>query len=516
MRLILTNLDAPQEYVELEAKPGDILSRAIWLSGKFKPQSLCNGLGCCGNCRVRYPGNPPDINYKDQQIFTAAELAAGWRLACHQYVPPGDRIQLYLPGKNFTNQPEKIENFSGTPVNACLAIDLGTTSIAWQACDNKGTLLEGSGPNPQSGSGADVISRIDTVIRGDARPFILIRKYIRDLLFECTSQGLSIQRICLAANPAMTQIFLGKDLSGLATAPYSLSFKGGEILDLEFGETSLPVLFPPLLSPFIGSDLTAGLYYCLENRYPRPFVLADLGTNTEIILFNEDNHLSGVSVPGGPALEGIGPICGRPVSDTVITSFKLSPSGLKANFPGRPANEQTEGIGATGYLSLLAILLKLGILNRDGRIGSEWPWIAKKFFPDSTQDNIKLPWGMCLAPDDIEQILKVKAAFSTGLKEVLRFNKLVPGDIRAFCLAGNLGSNCQDDDLFELGFLPPSLAGKIIHAGNTALKGASLLAAKPDELRSLKSLCAHAQIISMTGESLFFDKYINEMCWDYQ
>ena len=134
--------------------------------------------------------------------------------------------------------------------------------------------------------------------------------------------GIPVERLVLAANTAMTDIFLDRDISGLCAAPYRRSHAGGCGLTVE---GLPPLLIPPLPAPFVGGDISAGLLRLLADGLPRPLLLADLGTNGELALVDARGRLWLASVPLGPALEGIGPQCGRMAGPGSITRFEVSP-----------------------------------------------------------------------------------------------------------------------------------------------------------------------------------------------
>ena len=136
----------------------------------------------------------------------------------------------------------------------------------------------------------------------------------------------------------MTDIFLNRDVEGLCAAPYRLARSGDETVTLP---DLPPVYIPPLPAPFVGGDISAGLAALLDANIPRPFVLADLGTNGELALVTEAGGLWLTSVPLGPALEGIGPECGQLAGPGVITGFALAPSGVAARFYETSAAKNT-------------------------------------------------------------------------------------------------------------------------------------------------------------------------------
>ncbi|MDE7371989.1 MAG: FeS-binding protein, partial [Desulfovibrio sp.] len=307
--------------VSFTAQPGEGLARAIWLSGAVPPRPLCMGLGRCGRCRVRYVGEAPPALPEDEAVLRPQEVAAGWRLACRRCVPdmaPAVVLELELPPDALAS-PLSADAPTGTGAPGCaaqgetvvLGVDLGTTSLQWravavddagEACSPGRVLAEGSELNPQAGAGADVMSRLAfaRTKAGLATLGGLARAAVAGIAGRLAASGLEPGRICLAANTAMTDIFLGMSVEGLCAAPYRHEHPGGAFVEVP---SLPPVLIPPLPAPFVGGDVSAGLPALLSDVTPRPFVLADLGTNGELALCTEDDHLFLASVPLGPALE---------------------------------------------------------------------------------------------------------------------------------------------------------------------------------------------------------------------
>ena len=387
------------------AAPGDDLARAVWLGELAAPVPLCSGLGRCGRCRVRFHdlSVAPDPLPEEEEILGPDLLARGWRLACRRQITDamGPELHLDVPA------PEKMTVMTTAAPSLpeqdhlALAVDLGTTSLYWRLIavpdvreeptpDDFSLLCrpplpvsvvaEGHDLNPQAGAGADVMSRlaVASAPEGRARLARLVRDHLAALLRQQTASlpGIPVERLVLAANTAMTDIFLDRDISGLCAAPYRRSHAGGCGLTVE---GLPPLLIPPLPAPFVGGDISAGLLRLLADGLPRPLLLADLGTNGELALVDARGRLWLASVPLGPALEGIGPQCGRMAGPGSITRFEVSPLGLACHSVDGPlaAGADVQGISATGYLSLLALLLRAvwmrtGISARPPR---RWPGV---------------------------------------------------------------------------------------------------------------------------------------------
>ena len=517
--------------LETEAAAGEPLSRAIWLSGKVAPLPLCGGLGRCGRCRVRWlslPCPPPAPVPAEEALFSPEELARGWRLSCRHTLPTGEgSLRLELPPESLlppvVAPPAVIADNADTADNTesqaalpgiALAVDLGTTSIYWQALETATgrAIAEGHFLNPQAGAGADVISRLALAREagGLARLAGLVRERLAELCRK-TAAGF----MCLAANTAMTAIFLEEDVEGLCAAPYRLPCRGNELRHLP---GLPPVWLPPLPAPFVGGDISAGLAALLAAETPLPFVLADLGTNGELALVDASGHCFLTSVPLGPALEGIGPACGQLAGPDVLTRFSLAPQGLVGYSPDN-AKGTARGIGATGYLSLLAILRQTGLLDANGLFtpsaaAANMPLsrrIVRSFRVEGGQTCLHLPRGQWLTAADVEELLKVKAAFSLALDTLLSEARLQPQDLACLCLGGALGEHLQPEVLEELGFVPHGLARRIRAVGNSSLAGAALLARDTGWRDRLAALCARARVLPLVDKPDFHRAYLRQM-----
>lgn len=585
--------NADAKPLEIEAASGQSLSQAIWLSGQTPPQPLCGGLGRCGRCRVRFVANAPASLPAEADVFSASELAEGWRLACRRQVPDGERLALELPQESMASPsgPEDVaatdaaphrrgttssgladspagvptdspaDSVAGKPVPLALAVDLGTTSVYWRAVGLSGdgekenaadAVGQGSFLNPQAGAGADVMSRLAVARQPQGRSVLsrLVRRSLRNVVDFLEQKGAAqVEGLCVAANTAMTDIFLDMPVDGLCAAPYRLAHGGHETVQVP---DLPPVYIPPLPAPFVGGDVSAGLAALLAGDMPRPFVLADLGTNGELALVDAQDRLLLASVPLGPALEGIGPQCGQLAGPGVITDFSLAPTGLEAHFFVRrpeddlrehgghcpcpscqavsrkasasgllgPAGEdgRARGISATGYVSLLAVLLRTKLVREDGGFESAPAMpLARRLAAclesgkDSGGMRLRLPHGMWLCAADVEELLKVKAAFALALESLLSAAGLAPGDVAALCLAGALGEHVRAQDLETLGFLPSALAPRLRAVGNASLDGAALLVRNAQMRENLAALCATARLLPLVEEKNFHQNYLRHM-----
>jgi uncharacterized 2Fe-2S/4Fe-4S cluster protein (DUF4445 family) len=486
--------------------PGLTLAQHLFIAGAFQAKALCSGAGRCGLCQVKFLTAPPEPLGQEQDIISSDRLEEGWRLACKRPPVPGSVIEAsLLPAKVLCrNLPQPCSD-------ALLGVDLGTTSVHWRFVQGM-VSTSGSFRNPQLGAGSEVMSRMAfaRAPQGAERLRQAVCLAVRDILagLPCLPGA-----ICLAGNTCMTYLALGKDISGLAAAPYRVDWPGGS---LETLDDDLPeVYIPPLVAPFVGGDVSAGLA-ALEFSGPkptRPYLLADLGTNGEFALALPDGEVLVTSVPMGPALEGVGMAQGMLAGPGAAVAFSLSPAGLvPVPFGGTGT---VRGISGTGYLSLLAKLLSLGVITEAGQFSGESssPLAARVLAgvrKDSGEPFLNVGELLVYA-SDIEAMLKVKAAFETAVRILLHEAGMAYGGLTSVFLAGALGEHIHALDLETLGFLPPGGAAKVRAAGNTSLEGACLASARHDVRHWLGELPAMTRLVDVVSFPGFQKMYLESM-----
>ena len=517
------------EELVLAIRPADTLARTLWLESDLPPPALCSGLGRCGACRVQLDasGVLPAPLAIEHTVLGPVAVEAGWRLACRHPAQAGmivrlDRPEAAAPAGETDPEPEGGGRFTTEDVPLWLGLDVGTTSVHWRAVDAAGgTVREGRALNPQMGAGSEVMSRLALAATPEGRGRLArrIRRFVRTLCAELPGPP---RAICLAANTAMTTIFLDQDCTGLLAAPYSLPEAGGRTAHVP----DLPPLWlPPQPAPFVGGDVAAGMAFLLDARTPYPFLLADLGTNGEFVLAVSATCSWVASVPMGPALEGIGLTHGGVAGPGSLVDFGLTPAGLVATRwsgeHGPNAGHPAPSISGTGYLALLALLVRHGLLTDEGRLVTSSQGLtplagrllARVERAADGSWRLPLPHGLALTPYDVEEVLKVKAAFVVAVSALLRAAGLAAGDLAQLCLAGALGEHAPRQALERLGFVPAGLGDTLKVAGNTSLEGAARLVLRADLRERILDWNRTCRSLHLTDDPAFMAGYMACMRW---
>ncbi len=494
----------------LEPKSGDTLARTIFLSRLWHGVPLCSGLGKCGLCRVRFMADAPEPCGDEVRKLGPDAVADGWRLSC---LHPSETCEVELPEPRRSQRA--VHALKAGTGDFKLAVDLGTTTLHWTALVDGDPVATGSELNPQTGLGSEVMSRLAAAATAEGRFVLraLITDRITDLVrLAARNLGGECVGLAVSGNPAMTYILLGKKPDDLAAAPYTLSYTGGD--EKKLGAGLPPAYIPPLLAPFVGADLSAGLTAVEYGGDPRhPLLLADLGTNGEFILSVSPDKRYCASVPMGPALEGVGLSFGRTAAPGAITGFTLTPKGLEAHYFDGPQGDP--GMTGTGYLSLTAVLLKQGVLTESGQFGGGTTPLAARLAERLTTVNgepaFMVADGLYLPASDVEEILKVKAAFNLAMSALLKEAGLDPSGLAAIHVAGALGEHVSLDDLETLGFLPAGCAAKTVKAGNTSLKGTELMLTDPGARAFAQSVAATLTRLELAGDESFGTEFVTRM-----
>ncbi|MBP5729897.1 MAG: DUF4445 domain-containing protein, partial [Clostridia bacterium] len=316
---------------------GSLLQSAV--PGVASAAMPCGGHGKCGKCKVRAAGALSPVTAAERHFLTDDELAAGMRLACQTFAE--GNVELTLPDAERAARiitDGELPQYSLAPGFSAYgaAVDIGTTTVAATLYDARGTrLAQASALNPQRRWGADVISRMEAALAGEATELAAaIRAEICGLLTSLATQaGIGTECIdgaVITGNTVMLHLLAGVNTEPLTHAPFIASELFGRTLraaelDLSPLSPETPIYLPRCIAAFVGADITSALL-AAEAYSPRHTeLLTDIGTNGEMVL-NIDGRLLACSTAAGPAFEGAGISMGMGGSAGAIDRVYLAES----------------------------------------------------------------------------------------------------------------------------------------------------------------------------------------------
>lgn len=432
------------------------------------------------------------------------------------------------------------------------AMDIGTTTIAASlfSLDNKkycGNITE---TNLQTKYGADVMMRIMNANMGKARLLHnIITSQAEDIL-ERLSNGIctrdKVIKMSVTGNTTMCHLFLDKDLSGMAGAPFktaysgSASIKGNRNGFKKFPDIDIYVM--PGIAAHTGADAVSVL--CSQKLYqPDKVQLAvDIGTNAEIILNNKGN-IYACSAAAGPAFEGKGVQCGIRAGNGAINGIKInklagnivlyvinSNNSTRHNFPQDVPIPK--GICGSGLVDAIAELLKTGVLKTDGYLMDKEEALKNGITAEiagrlctNSEGNYFVFYGekdllnnhhyngrhqdIVITQKDIRNIQLAKAAIQAATEVLLETAGITLNKVDEVKIAGVFGRFIHPKQAVLIGLYPDT--DNIEFIGNAAGNGAAQALLDQNSRELALKYSKKIKHIELANEKSFQDKFLNAM-----
>jgi uncharacterized 2Fe-2S/4Fe-4S cluster protein (DUF4445 family) len=531
----------------LRVPAGQPLIEALTHAGLFL-RADCGGKGGCGKCRVKLVPEPnagfdtDTFSLLASRSLSAAEQALGYRLACqlavhrdlHLEIPEtslfnADIIQkapLSLPAELAQAKPLAEDEGFG------VAVDLGTTTIALYLCalNTPQVLASVSIKNPQAQFGDDVMSRIGAVrekadLLGRMQS-MAVNAIQWGALTLAERQGIDPVNICRMAvvgNSTMIHILMGENPANLGVHPFEPCFTEAQqrpAKTLGFGKLpEMTVETLPLISAFLGSDIIAAALGVEFETCEPGTVLADVGTNGEVMLKTEAGILA-TSCATGPAFEGASLSCGMQAISGAIDAVKIdlvsSPPTYTLIIREKKALTRPAGICGSGIVSAVAEAYRHKILNPDGSFNTSSGSPALRSSDNGRPALILAEaqtsatgQAVALSQKDIRAIQLAKGALKAGIDMLLRASgRQRP---RQILLAGAFGSHLAREDVLTIGMFPPVRATEIAIMGNAAGVGAVRYLLEANAADHIAAIKGSTEVVQLATDPAFQQAFIDAL-----
>ena len=474
----------------IPAQQGDNLLELLRAHG-LAPEAPCGGHGTCKKCGVLVDGVE--------------------QLSCQTII---DRdMTVTVPEKTAkTNVLEQGLDVS-VPMDPArpgylLAFDIGTTTVVGYLLDESGKeLASASMLNPQSPFGADVISRIQLALNGDADAMTAcIRVGLAKLTQEaCRKAGVEPSQIgvvSVVGNPCMQQLFLGMSVKNLATVPFAPSITASNITSAKdivpIWENAV-LLTPPDIAGYVGADTMGCILSTRMYASDEITLMVDIGTNGEMALGNKA-RMTACSTAAGPALEGAKIKFGMRGAPGAIDHVWVEDGALRCSVIG---DGEAKGICGSGLIDAVASLLELGLLNARGRLQT----------PDELDGEriARLTDTVYITQNDIREVQMAKGAIAAGISLMAQALGIEISQIDKVLLAGAFGSFLKPESACRISLLPPELLDKITAVGNAAGSGAKMMACSKEEFSRTDALISHIEFIELASLPDFQREFAKNM-----
>ncbi|MBM4143541.1 MAG: DUF4445 domain-containing protein [Lentisphaerae bacterium] len=510
--------------------PHQILVSDTGAKGRFDPTAR----------KMRFRLNPPA---QDDERSDLARLCD----AVGRDVEIGYDLKRALPGLL------RAHNWSGTAVlsgRELIGLEAGdTTARVFGAAFDMGTttvvgtlfsLADGrecgvaSRVNPQVPFGDDVLSRIRRVREEHsalAQLQELIVEAINGILETlCEEAGVSpadVYDVSAAGNSTMQQILCGLDPSALGEVPFVQVFDRAQAfpaarLGLKTNPGARLYVFPQI-GGFVGGDTVAGMVAARLDRWDRPVLFVDIGTNGEIVVAR-DGEMLAASTAAGPAFEGARIRQGMRAAAGAIEKVIVG-DDVVLNVIG---NVKPAGLCGTALIDAAAGLLRRGILDATGRILSAEE--APAGLPAALRARLVAEDGatrfvlvraehsatgqdISLWPRDVRELQLAAGAIRAGINLLLKRAGLTPGDLGAVLLAGAFGNFIRRSNARRIGMLPQIPCDRIRFIGNAASLGAKLVLLSADERRYASEMRDRTRHVDLSREPGFQSEFAEAMLY---
>ena len=499
IKIVICGSEPQKEYVLLSEEPISFVDAMNQLGLSFyRP---CGGIGRCLSCVIKFVYGMPQMTSYDEKALDFSEMRAGYRLGCKCVITRDCKIEVpaALASEVTSVIADEDSDVDLGKKNIGVAVDIGTTTIATAVVDMEtGKILrQRNCTNSQLQFGADVMSRVKAAMDGKAKE--LQKCVINDLTKlgkEILGEDFLMHKIVFSGNTIMTHLILGYTVDGLAKypfVPYTLD-------SVSFVEKRRNLFFMPGISAFIGGDIVSGLYY-IQKRLQKTkdkedsFLLVDLGTNAEIVLYDGQNYFC-TSASAGPALEGASLSCGVASVRGAINHLSIDKGKCTFTTIG---GESPIGLCGSGVVDLIHELHRNKIIDEGGLLIDEY----SNGFPVAEK--------VIVTGEDIQQVLLAKAAIYSAITMLLKEAKFPVDNIDHLYVSGGLGASIGVWAASGIGIFPSQLIPKFESVGNTSLLGTIEFARNKEE-DVLKDIIKKSKVVILNDnpefEKIFLDSLL--------
>ena len=436
----------------------------------------------------------------------------------------GWKVTVTLGNRNETTEIVLIEPSDTSSKNYGFAFDIGTTTLTGQLVDLNSKKVLGTKItyNRQATFGADIISRIIYAQKEDGLEVLHhavidgMNMIIKELIRE-HSVNLNDATCCLCAgNTTMLHLLLRVDPTFIRREPYIPTANFVPVVRAaEAGIKINPrglLACVPGVSSYVGGDIVAGVLSCGMDSAKELTLLIDIGTNGEIVLGNKD-WLICAAASAGPAFEGSGVACGMRAVSGAIQRVTINPKDLSVEYTAI-GNKKPAGICGSGYIDLLAELLKSGAMDKNGKLCSDKNTkriregeLGKEFvvaYKKETSSKLDI----VITEADIDNLKRAKAAIFSAASVLVKHMGLEISNVEKIFIAGGFGTFLDIEKSVLIGLLPDIPREKFSFIGNSSIVGARQILLSSDAFYHVQDIARKMTYFELSVDSKYMDEYV--------
>jgi uncharacterized 2Fe-2S/4Fe-4S cluster protein (DUF4445 family) len=519
-------------------------------------ESPCNGSLVCGKCRLEneaispisaialrrdaeYPQEAPPTYVLacascligDARVETRVKEAGTMDILTEGQGIVGDiespLRKVYMPDMGFTRVflDNKLAcEEAGDTSDECygVAVDIGTTTLVCALVDlsTGAELATEASLNPQTVYGQDVLSRIK--FASNAVGLTLLHDEITseiDRLIGVAAERINVPRnrvyeIVFCGNTCMLHLALHVDPSPLGRYPYLPEWRGDSYEPAQkHGIEISPIgriYLPPVISAYVGADITAGLIAANLLDEERTVLFIDIGTNGEMMI-SRKRKLTATSTAAGPAFEGMNIAFGMRAAPGAIEAAEFNPDdGLSIRTIG---GKEPIGICGSGLVDVVGILVSQGIIRQSGRFANEKELEKmganiNRLGRVGKENVFYLSDNVYLSQKDVRQLQLAKGAIRAGIEILLAHLDIRESDVDVVKIAGSFGYHLKPTALTQIGLLPDAFKEKIEFVGNTSKIGGRLFLLNRRYRERMRESLARVDVLELSDRKDFQEVFV--------
>jgi uncharacterized 2Fe-2S/4Fe-4S cluster protein (DUF4445 family) len=429
-------------------------------------------------------------------------------------------VAVTIGRRGGTTEVIEVEPGCRSVTNFAVAVDLGTTTVVAHLIDltNSKTMDTEATYNSQINFGEDYIRRIIYAEENNAFDEMQNRivQDVNNLIVTLAErQRIDLQEITTvicAGNTAMVHFLLNLDPTRIRKEPYIAS--AGFVPPIRAAEAGIQInkrgllYCLPSVAAYIGSDIVAGVLTTRIFTKKGISLFADIGTNGEVVLGNQD-WLICASSSAGPAFEGSGVKHGMRAGAGAIERLSILDDGsieFKTVGDSHPV-----GICGSGLLDTLAELFRNGIMDRTGRFitnedarlteGDEG--LQYQLVPPANEHH-----EIVITQADIDNLIRSKAGVFAAIRVLMESTQIKTEDLDAIYLAGGFGNFLNVRQAVTIGMLPDVPAEKIHFVGNTSIAGAKTVLLSRAALKTAEKIAQSMTYFDLMSHPKYMDEFM--------
>jgi len=441
------------------------------------------------------------------------------------------KVTATLGKRDGTVEIVLIEPGDTTKKNYGIAVDVGTTTVVAYLVDlnTEETVAASASYNRQSMFGEDVITRI--VYAGEPGGLEnlheaivgTINDLIRNAVKESNVSISDINAVVAAGNTTMTHILLMIPPDDIRKEPYVPAVSSVPVI--RAAETGIKVNPRGLLkclpgvASYVGGDVTAGVLSTGIDKTSELSLLIDLGTNGELALGNKE-WLVCCACSAGPAFEGVGIKSGIRAMDGAIQRMTIE-NKKGDDFDVQYStigDKKPKGICGSGFIDLIAELLKAGAIDRQGKITKAGSARIRKdqesgsmefvvAFAKETSTNKDI----AIAETDILNLIRSKGAVYMGIHVLLQHVGFKFEDLKKIYISGGLGTYLDTEKAIMIGLLPDLPVERFLFVGNSSIAGAKKCLVSNQALKEADEIAKRMTYFELSTDPKFMNEYTSTL-----